>query len=443
MTRTARRAWLTFVAVFCGVVLAVALAERAEPRTLSARPADWMLAGEIVQGALDRETPLRFELWRASYAHAMLLAPYRRNPPAAFVRAGLFHWLELEEPDRARVLNAAAPLMRDPDFFARMHRPLLQLTGDFGWIRRNAPPTLGAREALRRLAMERGLFGEYRLLDLEVRKARLAEFDVRRRSENIGALVNILPTPLDEEDRPLVQAILDELHRQAFDPSKVSARVEDVVRFALDRRMQPLQGVAALLEAPSPLRDPTRARVALALDRASVASRIEVTSDRSGADWRTYYLERARFEGIRGNPDQANAYLSRAAAESVSIPVLAAAADVAGALRREEARQRFLRELAKARPEWDGLCGSELCTTARRYEWAAVPKSVAITATRTQSDEIAPYLEIFVDGFRLAQGEVTESRTFTLHLPAGAHAVEVRLVNTHMRNGVQRRVRLS
>ena len=60
-----------------------------------------------------------------------------------------------------------------------------------------------------------------------------------------------------------------------------------------------------------------------------------------------------------------------------------------------------------------------------------------------QSDETPPYVEIYVHGFRIAQGEVRDARTFTIPIPQGAHEVEIRLVNTHTRNGVQRRVRLS
>ncbi len=446
MSRTARRVWLSVVAALCAVTLFAALRERgARVPALSDTPANWLLASEIADGALDRDSPRRFALWRAAYAHAKLLAPRRVNADAAFVRAGLFHWYELQSEDRARVMQAAGPLMRDPLFFARMHVPLLQLTRDFAWIRTHAPQTLDTRAALRNLAISQGLFSEYRALRDEVRATRLQTFAARRRGDDPSALAALLPEHLDLEDQPLVQGILEELDRQAFDPTQVSPRADEVVTFALDHHVGPLTGVQPLLEPPSRLRDVTRARVALALDRATDASRIEMTSTTTinADEWRPYYLDRARFEARRGDASAANAYLFRASSKGMTIPVLDAAAEVARILRRTSDEQRYLGDLARAPRAWQGLCGTdEICGSAHTDAWSRAPRTEKITLANTQSDETPPYVEIYAGGLRVAEGEVRDTRTFEVPLPAGAHEIEVRLMNQRTRNGVQRRVRL-
>ena len=446
MTRRMRQAWLIFVAAFCAAMLVLAVTPRTEgPATLRERPADWLLASRIAADALDSEAPRRVELWRAAHAHAKLLAPHRPNPDAAFVRAGLFHWIELGADDRARVMKAAEPLMRDPTFFQRMHAPLLQVTRDFAWVRAHAPQTLNARMALEHLAVSRGLFGEYRALREEIRAVRLQTFAERRRTDDLSALLNLLPERLDRQHEPLVRGILEELERQAFDPAQISPRVEEVVEFALDHRVEPLAGVGLLLEPPSRLRDATRARVALALNQPQVASRIEMSSLAANpAEWEPYYLDRARFEARRRDAAQANAYLVRAAADGMTVPVLAAAVEVARMLGREADERRYRAQLEVTPRVWQGLCGpADICKAALTQEWSGDRRTHRITLANAQSDETPPYVEIYVDHVRLAEGDVPETRTFEVPLPPGAHEVEVRLVNTHTRNGIQRRVRVS
>ena len=129
---------------------------------MAEHPADYLAASMIADQALDSEVPKRFELWRAAYAHATRLAPMRPNPAAAFTRGGLFHWYELGPSDRAAVLKAAAPLLRDESTFGRMHRPLWELTGDFAYLRRNAPDSERALVALRDIAVTNGRFDDYR-----------------------------------------------------------------------------------------------------------------------------------------------------------------------------------------------------------------------------------------------------------------------------------------
>jgi hypothetical protein len=61
-----------------------------------------------------------------------------------------------------------------------------------------------------------------------------------------------------------------------------------------------------------------------------------------------------------------------------------------------------------------------------------------------QSDRIPPYVEIYADDARVAEGEVDKTRRFTLPLASGVHRIEVRLINPRIGgSGFQRRVRLS
>ncbi|HEV3486116.1 MAG TPA: hypothetical protein VG106_11960, partial [Vicinamibacterales bacterium] len=68
---------------------------------------------------------------------------------------------------------------------------------------------------------------------------------------------------------------------------------------------------------------------------------------------------------------------------------------------------------------------------------------IAFDASVVQSDQTPPYLEFYVDDALVAEGAVADQRRFVLPAADGEHRVEVRLVNSRMRNGTQRRVRLS
>jgi hypothetical protein len=128
----------------------------------------------------------------------------------------------------------------------------------------------------------------------------------------------------------------------------------------------------------------------------------------------------------------------------MSVPVLAAAVDVARALGRPGDAQQYAAQLARAPRVWQRLCGvNEICTDGVVHEWTAERRMQRVALTNAQSDETPPYVEIYVDDLRLAEGEVRDTRTFEVPLPPGVHEIEIRLVNTHTRNGVQRRVRLS
>ncbi|HEX6087651.1 MAG TPA: hypothetical protein VF266_24175 [Thermoanaerobaculia bacterium] len=445
MTRATRQVMLVLVAVLCAVFLALELGRTEARPALGNSPADWLLASKIVDEALDSDSPRRIELWRAGYAHAKLLAPHRPNTDAAFVRGGLFHWYELGDEDRARVLNAAAPLLRDPAFFERMHLPLLQLTGDFAWLRTHAPATLNTRTSLRNLALSRGLFRDYRILREELRETRLRTFNARRRVDDPAALLTLLPERLDARDEPLVRGILEELERQAFDPAQIPARVEDVIDYAVRHDLKPLTGVAPMLALPSQLRAVTRARAALDLDRASIASRIETTTSATNdVEWQPYYLDRARFEARRRDPQAAAAYLARAADGGLTVPVLGTAMDIARMLDKPADEQRYRAQLAGMPRVWQRLCANgEICTHAITHVWSAERRMQTITLTNAQSDETPPYVEIYVDDFPLAEGEVRDRRAFEIPLPPGTHEIEIRLLNPTTRNGIQRRLRLS
>jgi hypothetical protein len=457
MSRRIRRIMLTLVASVCAICLTIVLLNRdlfrdaQAPETvdgaaawLAEHPADFLAASAVADAALDANTPRRMELWRVAHAHAKRLAPYRPNADAGFVRAGLFHWYELAADDRARVLHAAEPLLHDPEFFARMLVPLWQLTRDFAWLHANAPETMSSRVALRDLAVARGLFGEYRVLREDIRARRMKLFAAQRARENPATLLQLVPDRLTAADEPLVHGILEELDRQPFDPEQVGHRAELLVDYAVRHDIQPLTGILPLLDTPSPLRDVTRARAALDLNNASAASRIEIASAVTGnAEWEPYFLDRAIFEARRRDARVADAYLVRAAAQapSMSVALRAAGEQVATILGNAKAAADYRRQL-EIRPNdaWSNTCGTnELCTVASRDEYVA-SDTLRLELTTTQSDETAPYVEIYVDDALRAEGEVRDARAFEVPVRPGLHRLELRLVNTHTRNGIQRRV---
>jgi hypothetical protein len=345
-------------------------------RWIAAHPADWLAASALTDRSLDSSVPRRRELWHAGYALAEHLAPRRPNTAAGFVRAGLFHWYELGPADRAKVLDVAAPLMRDPAVFASLYKPLWQLTRDFAYLRRVAPPNMAALSELRDLAVTNGLFAEYRELRSALRHAHIRTFVANRAQMTVGELVAFMPPRLDAADAPLVRAILEELEQRAFDPHEVGGRIEDLTVFALDHRLQPLSGLSPFVEEQLILKPETRKRLALALGDEAAAKRIKLIST----------LEPA--PGYGG---------------------------------------------------WTGTCArNEVCTSA--YHHHEGPLQIAVSVVQT--DEVAPYVEIYVDGVLEAEGEVKDERTFAVG-SAGAHFTEVRMVNPRTRNGIQRRVRLS
>ncbi|HYU24190.1 MAG TPA: hypothetical protein VEO74_03225, partial [Thermoanaerobaculia bacterium] len=70
----------------------------------------------------------------------------------------------------------------------------------------------------------------------------------------------------------------------------------------------------------------------------------------------------------------------------------------------------------------------------------AGPSSIAIETVK--SDEVPPYVEIYLDDARLAEGDVPASRTFAIPATKGVHRLEVRVVNPQTRNLAPRIVRV-
>jgi len=409
-------------------------------------PADWLTASEIADSALDSSLPRRTELWHASYTLAQHLAPRLRNPPAAFVRGGLFHWYELSAADRKAVLDAASPLLRDPALFNDLHRPLFELTHDFHYLLRSAPSSLGALDSLRGIAAANGLFAEYRQTREAMARMRLAQFESSRASLAPHELPALLPWRITTADEPLVRRILVELQQRSFDAAKFGQPTQAMIEYAIQHRLQPLEGLAPFIGAPNVIPDVLRARLALALDRAEAASLIELGSSNAGtAEWVPYQLERARYEARHGNAAAADAHLRHAAVKGLDAAVLATAEECATLLHDEQAAAQFRRQLAATMKQprvWSGTCGTnELCTSAETQVYSA--GIVEIRADAAQSDQIAPYVEIYADDARVAEAAVADTRRFALALPAGVHRIEVQLVNPRIANGAQRRVRLS
>lgn len=432
MTRLMRQTLLTSIAAASALLLLLFLANRELTRDpvrpddlgelaawLSHHPADWLAASAITDRSLDSALPLgrRVALWRSSHMLAAHLAPLRTNPTAGFVRAGLFHWYELGAAERRAVLAAAAPLLRDPAIFAALHRPLWELTHDLGYLQRSAPPTINALSMLRELAVSSGNFDAYRNLRAAMREGRMNEFRAKRSTVTVAELMAILPQPITESDEPLVRAILEEIDRrpfdlQTFDLQNRGGRVEELALYAIRHDVKPLTALAPLIEHVGKLTNPTRARLALALGDRNAAMRVELTTGMvNAAEWGPYLLERASFEEREGQPALAARYRLRATvADRPAVNV------------------------------WTNVCGvAELCSSVFRIH----DGPLHFRASVVQSDQIAPYLEVYLDDKLVMEGEVRDGKTFAVDAAPGPHRTEVRLVNRTMRNGAQRRVRLS
>jgi len=457
MTRTSRQIALTAMAIGCAALCFVAVLSRdalRDPRPpddeagmarwLAGHPADWRTAGRISESALDSSSPNRVALWRGAYDHAKRLTPPLTTVNAAFVRGGLFHWYELSASDRARILTAAAPLMQEREFFEKMHVPLWQLTRDLRWIRRVSPDTVNARDALASLALSQGLFADYRALREDTRRANLREFDARRRLvQEPSELLTFLPARLDRSDDRMVQDILTELDRRAFDAKHMNTRIESLVSFALRHDLQPLAGIRPLVETPTPLlSDVTRARAALAMDDRTLATQIELASAVPGAaEWNAYYLDRARFEARRRDAPGAAGYLRRAAIGGTTLATLVAEKEVAALLGEASDRTRLLAQAAQPRV-WAGACGAELCGTVTTTEYTA-GSTLTLRMAPSQTDATPPYVAVYVDDALVAEADLRRERDFSIPVSPGLHELEIRLLNPRTRNGIQRRVRLS
>lgn len=69
----------------------------------------------------------------------------------------------------------------------------------------------------------------------------------------------------------------------------------------------------------------------------------------------------------------------------------------------------------------------------------AAEREIAVGVKTQVTDEILPYVEIYVDGVRAAEGPVGGEQTFVVPVQSGgAHVVEVRLANQVTRNNTRR-----
>lgn len=365
---------------------------------LAAHPADWRVATQISEQALESTQPRRLELWRGAHELSTHLAPRRLNASAAFVRAGMFHWYELSEADRAVVLRNAEPLLRDPTRFGAMAMPLWQLTGDVSLLRRAAEGNVLRLEQVASIAVTNGHFAAYRETEEALRSAQLRDLRSQRATLPPAELLRFVNAPLDARDMPLVQELLDALHARPIDrnPAHVKA-AEELLEFALRNDFQPLDGLEYLIREPSGEADPLRARLALRLGHRQRANEIRLLS------------------GVT-DPKQ----WTEVDHELAGAPALPARSE-----------------------QWDGFCGEFLCESAARLLQLDTGRRVTLTIEKTHADNVPPYVEVLLDDHVVAEGEVEATREFAFDATAGSHRLEVRLANPLTRNLAHRRVRLS
>ena len=393
MTRTQRQVLLSFSAgvfvVFLGAFLVTPAARRGAVRPdsieelaayASNHPADWLAFGAIADRALETALPGRRELWRASYEHSLRLAPNRQNAAAAFVRGGLFHWYELGAPDRREVLRIAAPMLRETRFFMSMHRPFWELTRDLDYLRRNAPRAEEPLMALRDLAATNGLFEHYRALRTDVNRVRAEKLVRSAGVLDARELILLLPNPITRADEPVVRRVLEALKRRPLD-AFTAAGVHE---------------------------------------RASELAEFAIRHGIGPLDGLDVLVE------TRDVPVAKRIRLARALGREDSVKLLAAQ-----------------NSTGPPAGTWVGTCGTtDLCTAVTATIETA--DAIRLRMDVVQTDEVNPYVEIYVDDERVAEGPVDRSRTFVLPVrKAGPHHVEIRLANPQTRNRVQRRLRLS
>lgn len=383
---------------------------------LTMHPADYLAADVVTEHALDTPPRERFEIWRASHELAIQLAPWRGGPRMAFARSGLEHWYELPPRDRVQVLRTAEPLLHDPTIFPRVAQPLFDLTGNFGYLRRNAPHDAAARERLSHIAATNGLFADYRSLRAEAAIARLRRFSQIRSSASQSDLIDLLPDFFSADDDALVRSILEELSRRPLDAAPSRAAVVDrVVDYALRHHIEPLSGLEALVDLPGAASDPARARVALHLGDPDRASRIEIAArNTEPAAWADYDDERAAFARAHGDGPLAKLYEAKA----------------------------FVGH--QEREKWTGLCaGKTICTSGSRELTVAKPHRLTLSFDSEHEEGVPAYVEILIDGQRVAEGEIAKSHTFDLGTAAvGPHPIEVRIVNPFTPQAREHRLRI-
>jgi hypothetical protein len=354
-----------------------ALASRVERH-----PADWEAATLLAEVSLDSPSDKRVLLWRAAYEHASDLAPTRPGPAGAFARSAFFHWQELSPKDRQDALNAYAPLLADPLRFARMAQPLFELTGDLSLLERARPRSEYSTGILISLALQNGLFDDYRKLRGDRQRERLDDFAARARGSSTAELIVNFPNPPYRSDsEPLIVALLDELHRRPLDeaPGKPII-IDSIVDYALRHNLGPLDGLELVTHKPGAASDTTRIRLARKLGINNLAAQIEFA-----------------------NADP--------------------------------------RRVAVVESDWQGLCDKDVC----HYAWRNIDANhaVSLAVETVQTDNVPAYAEVYVDDVLRGEGEVGARRDFIVPVGnPGTHRIEVVLANPMTRNGETRKLHI-
>jgi hypothetical protein len=348
-------------------------------RTLDLHPTDWRAASALSEHVLDEEYPHRIEAWRAAHALAAALAPHFEAPRVKYARAGLFHWLEISSSDRKQVLDAIQPLMRDPVTYARMAHPIFELTGDLNWLRHARPDDLASLRDLRDLAATYGRFQDYRELREEETRKSVADFESRAGKMEPSEIVQQLPAVPRKSDEAMLRTALEELHRRPLEVDPGRPDVLDAVIGYADRHgLRPLDGLSSVVTHKGWASDTARKRLALALGQPAAAEQIAATEVVTPRD-----------------------------------------------------------SIAVSGVTWAGTCGTDICRSAE----AEVDGPLRIELQPVLSDEVPPYVEIYIDDALVAEQPVPVRGTVAV-VPAGHHRVEINLANRLTRNRGGRRVRI-
>jgi hypothetical protein len=352
------------------------LAER-----LATHPMDWQAARALADQALDENDPARVVRWRSAQALTTVLAPHYTPARIGYVRAGLFHWYELQDADRHAVLAALAPMLRDPVTFERMVKPIFELTGDMTFLRAAQPHTIHSIETLMEIAAMNGRFDDYRALRNELVATRTHELSQKIDSLAPSQIIAALPLHPTKDEEPMLLQALRALHERPLEVDGGHADVLDAtIDYATRHRLTPIDGLAAVVRERTWADAFSRHELALALGNASAAENITRQAGRPA------YLETSMINGV----------------------------------------------------SWDGACGPAFCNRAT----ADINGSRSITIEGVGGDEVPPYFECYVDEVLQWEGAVPSKKTITLGGP-GQHRIEVRLVNPRTKNPGGRRFRIS
>jgi hypothetical protein len=358
-----------------------------DARGLAARiarhPTDWESASALSEVVLDSRLENRIAIWHSAYEHAALLAPERSDPANGFARAAFFHWNELSAKDRQDALTAFAPLLRNESLFARMAKPLFELTGDLSLLRHAHPPTRYAIGIVMELAAANGFFDDYRNLRAEMERRLNDDFKAQQHTATPAELIVRFPDPpYYSNAEPMIAGLLEELHRRPLDdnPGRVAV-IDAIVDYALRHGLGPLDGLEVITRKP---------------DAASMDTRIKLAR-KLGLSNLVFQLETASNDPRR--PQSADS-------------------------------------------DWQGLCDKDICRRAWRTIEAG--HGVSLSIETKQTDNVPAYVELYLDDVLLAEGEVGARRDFVLPVGnRGVHRVEVVLVNPMTRNRTDRRIHVA